>query len=66
MLTAICPACKQKLIFNTIPEIGFRLVCDNCKEHLEVTWLFPLAIDYEELNEETFGEQPSDAEDQFY
>jgi uncharacterized protein YbaR (Trm112 family) len=66
MLTAPCPNCKHRLILNSIPEIGQRLVCENCQEHLEVTWLFPLALDYEVVNDERDDQEPSGAEGQFY
>ena len=46
MITATCPECKQLVNLVSIPEIGQQLICVNCNSYLEVTWLFPVILDY--------------------
>ena len=62
MLTAVCPECEHELKFDSIPEIGQHVVCENCNKQLEVTWLFPLALDYQNIYDQTYGEETSGAE----
>ncbi len=60
MITASCPECKEPILLASTPQIGQQLICANCKNDFEVTWLFPIILDYKE-NE--FG-KPSDPDDE--
>jgi uncharacterized protein YbaR (Trm112 family) len=48
MITLTCPECKHQLELDSTPEIGKVLQCSNCEEVFEVTWLFPINLDYKE------------------
>ena len=42
-----CPSCKKDFdIYDEEPEINRQLVCPHCQQHFEVTWLYPLTIDF--------------------
>jgi lysine biosynthesis protein LysW len=48
MITASCPECDNDIFFEETPEIGQVLICVNCQAVLEVTWLFPISLDFQE------------------
>lgn len=50
MITASCPECDNDIFFEETPEIGQVLICLNCQTVLEVTWLFPISLDFQEKN----------------
>jgi hypothetical protein len=62
MITASCPDCDNQLILDTTPEIGQLLRCVNCHKMLEVTWLFPVCLDYQEREEKISAEQDENLE----
>ena len=42
-----CPSCKKEFeIADEEPEIRRRLTCPHCQMLFEVTWLYPLTLDY--------------------
>ena len=44
-----CPACNKCFtITDEEPQIRGQVVCPHCQKHFEVTWLFPLTIDFVE------------------
>ena len=44
-----CPSCKNYFdIADEEPEIRRQLVCPHCQKYFEVTWLYPLTIDFVE------------------
>ena len=44
-----CPACQSKLqLCDEDADIKKKLTCPHCQTQLEVTWLFPLTLDYYE------------------
>lgn len=44
-----CPSCKISFdIADEEPEIRRQLVCPHCQKYFEVTWLYPLTIDFVE------------------
>ena len=47
----LCPDCRQPLDLSADPEIGQHLTCEHCHAVLEVTWLFPLSLDFLEIKE---------------
>jgi hypothetical protein len=48
MITAICPECENPIVLDPSPEIGDVLRCKTCQTFLEVTWLYPISLDYPE------------------
>lgn len=55
MITATCPECKEPIHFASTPQIGQQLICVHCKNDLEVTWLFPVSLDYLETESKTIN-----------
>jgi hypothetical protein len=53
MIITTCPECQQPINFESTPEIGRKLLCINCNSNLEVTWLFPIILDYQEIESKT-------------
>lgn len=44
-----CPACHSKLqLCDEDADIKKKLTCPHCHTQLEVTWLFPLTLDFYE------------------
>lgn len=44
-----CPSCQKEFeIIDEEPEINRRLMCPHCVTHFEVTWLYPLTLDFPE------------------
>lgn len=42
-----CPSCQNEFeIVDEEPEILRRLTCPHCQMIFEVTWLYPLTLDY--------------------
>ena len=52
MVTVACLDCGQPIELNPNPEIGQRVTCQSCTVELEVTWLFPVCLDYLENTQE--------------
>jgi len=48
MITVNCPECKNIIQINSTPEIGHLVQCGSCQTVLEVTWLYPVSLDYQE------------------
>jgi hypothetical protein len=46
MLTVTCPQCQRQIDLDSDPEIGQCLICKSCHAILEVTWLFPVDVDF--------------------
>jgi hypothetical protein len=53
MITTNCLECQHPINFESMPEIGQKLICIKCKIYLEVTWLFPIILDYQERESKT-------------
>jgi uncharacterized protein YbaR (Trm112 family) len=62
MINATCPECKQLINWDSMPEIGQQLMCVNCSNMLEVTWLFPVFLDYQDKETKTIDEQDESIE----
>lgn len=46
-----CPSCLEQFeIADEEPEIRRRLTCPHCQMIFEVTWLYPLTLDFVEEN----------------
>jgi hypothetical protein len=46
-----CPSCNKYFdIANEEPEIRKQFVCPHCLKNCEVTWLYPITIDFIEDN----------------
>ena len=41
-----CPLCKGEIEVNGDPNIGSQVKCLHCYSDFEVTWLYPLTLDY--------------------
>ena len=42
-----CPSCQESfLIADEEPDIKRRLTCPHCEQIFEVTWLYPLTLEY--------------------
>lgn len=48
MITVSCPECKNGINLDSSPEIGQLTKCTSCQTVLEVTWLYPISLDYQE------------------
>ena len=48
MITAQCPECQIEVDVGENPVIGQRVCCPVCAIELEVTWLYPISLDYPE------------------
>lgn len=48
MLNVECMQCGGDVIFETIPEMGEKVACPHCHVRLEVVWLYPLDLDFDE------------------
>ena len=48
MVTISCPECQSQIQINSDTEIGQRVICQSCNVILEVTWLFPIEVDFTE------------------
>ncbi len=45
MVITNCPECKNEISVNN-PTIGYRIICQNCKNALKVIWLLPIELDF--------------------
>jgi lysine biosynthesis protein LysW len=54
MASAYCPDCDGRIVLNTTPRIGKRLVCPHCDAELEIIDLDPIELDwvYEESDDD--------------
>ena len=42
-----CPSCQEEFeIADEEPEIRRKLTCPHCQMIFEVTWLYPLTLDF--------------------
>jgi C4-type Zn-finger protein len=42
-----CPSCQKKFeIIDEEQNIKRQLACPHCLTHFEVTWLYPLTLDF--------------------
>jgi lysine biosynthesis protein LysW len=57
MIAASCPECQQKINLGTDPEIGQPVICRSCNTKLEVVWLFPVFLDYMDIQEQVAANQ---------
>ena len=57
MITASCPECQQKINLSSDPEIGQPITCQYCNTMLEVVWLFPIFLDYMDIQEQVAANQ---------
>jgi hypothetical protein len=48
MVIAECPNCNAHIEIEPIPVIGLPVECYCCNVKLEVTWLYPVALDFPE------------------
>ena len=62
MITASCPECTRKINLDSTPEIIQLLKCSYCQNVLEVTWLFPIILDYKEKTANISAKQDKDFE----
>ena len=51
MIHGICPVCKSRIEIEIEPDLGIRVSCPDCTVTYEVTWLYPITLDYLETNE---------------
>jgi uncharacterized protein YbaR (Trm112 family) len=52
MITISCPECQQKIDLDSDPKIGQHITCQSCKTDFQVTWLFPICLDYLEISDQ--------------
>lgn len=62
MVTTLCPECQHTIEIIPNPQIGQKVTCLDCDVDFEVTWLFPISLDYLEISEK--NETISEHEDQ--
>lgn len=55
MITVSCPECQQQIDLDSDPKIGQRTTCRSCKKDFQVTWLFPIFLDYLEITDQIFA-----------
>ena len=48
MVKIACPDCQQDIDLDANLYIGQQVRCLACHTELEVTWLFPICLDYPE------------------
>jgi hypothetical protein len=48
MVKVACPDCQQVIDLDANLYIGQLVRCLACQTELEVTWLFPISLDYPE------------------
>jgi lysine biosynthesis protein LysW len=48
MIITVCPDCSNELSVSENPRIGGSVACDSCGQKLEIVWLYPLEVDYQE------------------
>jgi len=58
---ARCPGCGERIELGKEVKQGYRIVCPECGELLEVISLKPLELDYA-LEEEESGEEGDEEE----
>jgi len=49
-MTTRCPSCMEEIEVSEDPNIGLQLKCLHCHTTVEVTWLFPLTLDFIDKN----------------
>ena len=61
MVKVSCPECRQPIALESEQNIGQQVICNSCHTQLEVTWLFPVSLDYTETSEPNpiFGDGPT-------
>lgn len=57
MIIVSCPECQQKINLGSDPEIGQPVTCQSCNTMLEVVWLFPVFLDYIDIQEQVSANQ---------
>ena len=50
MIKVSCPECRQPINLESEQHIGQQVICNSCHTQLEVTWLFPVSLDYPETS----------------
>jgi len=50
MILAECPNCCTHIEIKDVPVIGLQVFCYYCNVQLEITWLYPVTLDYPEKN----------------
>ena len=60
MVTGLCPKCRAVVEVGSELEIGKRVICENCSTALEITWLFPICLDYQELSDDEVRQNDTD------
>jgi lysine biosynthesis protein LysW len=53
MVKVVCPECTQQIRVRENPRIGGYLICDACGKKLEIVWLYPLEVEYAEVDRQT-------------
>ncbi len=48
MILAECPNCCSHIEIKDVPVIGQQVECFYCDVQLEITWLYPVTLDYPE------------------
>jgi lysine biosynthesis protein LysW len=48
MPEALCPSCDENIRFSRVPKLGQKVTCPECGERLEVVYLDPIELDYED------------------
>jgi hypothetical protein len=46
----------------SLPEIGNQMICERCCTRLEVIWLFPVILDFQEYEIEPASDQDKNFE----
>lgn len=71
--SARCPACQIMIRFESSPELGSFIVCEECEAELEVISLRPLKLswvdedEYDDLEDYDFDEEDlADFDDEGY
>ena len=55
MAKTTCPACQANISLEGKLEIGTTINCGECREPLEIVWLFPLTVGFQQ--EETLDQR---------
>jgi hypothetical protein len=58
-----CLVCNNEIELTEDPSIGLLVQCFYCNTYFEVTWLFPLTVDFVDGVSSTYHEIAYDEDD---
>ena len=46
MISFLCLACSNAIHIQDEPFVGQHVQCETCLNELQITWLYPLTLDF--------------------